>query len=258
MDNLIVDKILKMTDVVPLFVGEQRCESLYKFGPHIREYCLIHFCLSGKGTITDKHGVHRVSAGELFIIRPGEVTTYIADKDEPWHYAWIAFRGEAASVFLTERTVYKTPIAVEKRFSESVRAGILSAEVYASVIYELIYLLFSDSGSTPDKMHKIKRYIEYSYMEDIGVAGVARRFGFERSYLYRMFKERYGIGIKDYIIKVRMDKACELLLSGYSVADTAALVGYGDQFNFSKGFKKHFGIAPTEYKKKRREQKDGV
>ena len=252
MDHLIVDKILKMTDIVPLFVGEESCASLYKFGPHIREYYLIHFCLSGKGTITDKHGVHRVSAGELFIIRPGEVTTYIADKDEPWHYAWIAFRGEAASVFLTESTVYTTPVGIEKRFSDSVRAGILSAEAYASVIYELIYLLFSGGAST-DKLHKIKRYIEYSYMENIGVAEVARHFGFERSYLYRMFKERYGIGIKEYIIKVRMDKACELLHSGYSVADTAALVGYSDQFNFSKGFKKHFGTSPTEYKKGRRE-----
>ena len=255
MDNLIVDKILKMTDIVPLFVGEEACKSLHKFGPHIREYYLIHFCLSGKGTITDEHGVHKVSAGELFIIRPGEVTTYIADRDEPWHYAWIAFRGDGASVFSTERTVYKSPVEVEKRFFEATRSGILSAEAYASVIYELIYKLFS-GGASPDKLHKIKRYLEYSYMEDIGVAEVARHFGFERSYLYRMFKERYGIGIKEYIIKVRMDKACELLLSGYSVADTAALVGYGDQFNFSKGFKKQLGVSPTEYRKNRREQND--
>ena len=251
MDNLIVDKILKMTDIVPLFVGEEACKGLHKFGPHIREYYLIHFCISGKGTITDKLGVHKVSAGELFIIRPGEVTTYVADREDPWHYAWIAFRGEGASVFSTDSTVYKSPLEVEKRFYESVRAGILSAEAYASVIYELIYGLFSGRAGAPDKMHKIKRYIEYSYMDEIGVGELGRRFGFERSYLFRMFKERYGIGIKDYIIKVRMDKACELLLSGYSVGDTAALVGYGDQFNFSKGFKKHFGLSPTEYRKQK-------
>ena len=254
MDNLIVDKILKMSDIVPLFVGEEQCKSQHSFGPHIRDYYLIHFCISGKGTLTDERTTHKVRAGELFIIRPGEVTTYKADKAEPWRYAWIAFRGGGASVFSTESTVYTTPPSVEKRFFDMVKSGVLSAEGYASVIYELIYLLFSSSIPVPDKLHKIKRYIEYSYMEDICVSGIASRFGFERSYLYRMFKERYGIGVKEYIIKVRMDRAGELLLLGYSVADTAMLVGYKDEFNFSRGFKKHFGLSPSEYRKEKEKQ----
>lgn len=253
MENHIVDKILKMTDIVPLFVGEEQCKSLYSFGPYIRDYHLIHFCVSGKGLVTDKYGTHSVGAGEFFVIRPGEVTTYTADKSNPWHYAWLAFRGAGASVFSSEQTVYTTPDSVEKRFYTMVRAGAVSAEGYASVIYELIYLLFSSSAQPSDKMHKIKRYIEYSYMDGISVTSVARQFGFERSYLYRMFKERYGIGVKEYIIKVRMERARELLGYGYSVADTAALVGYGDEFNFSKGFKKHFGTSPIEYKKGKRD-----
>ena len=46
----------------------------------------------------------------------------------------------------------------------------------------------------------------------------------------------------------KMNKACELLRKGYSVADTSALVGYNDSFNFSKMFSKRIGISPREYK----------
>ena len=90
------------------------------------------------------------------------------------------------------------------------------------------------------------RDIEYSYMEDITVDSVARTFGFERSYLYRMFKERYGMGVKDYIIKTRIERAKELLSEGFSVCDTAALVGYRDQFNFSRSFKSYYGHSPSD------------
>lgn len=249
MDNLIIEKILNMRDIVPLFTGGEQCESLHRFGPHIRDHYLIHFCLSGKGSLTDRYGTHKVSAGELFIIRPGEVTTYVADKDTPWRYVWLGFSGEGASVFSTDRSVYICPKDVLSRMDELVGAQVSSAEAYAALLYELIYRLFSSRQPVRDKLWEIKKYIEYSYMENINAEGVARTFGFERSYLYRMFKRRYGMGVKEYLIKVRMARAAELLGFGYSVYDCAALVGYGDEFNFSRGFKKHFGVSPTEYKK---------
>ena len=83
----------------------------------------------------------------------------------------------------------------------------------------------------------------------INVEKISSMFGFERSYLYRLFKKEYGISVKEYIIKVRMDKAKELLKSGSTVADVAELVGYSDEFAFSKAFKKYLGISPLSFKK---------
>ena len=74
---------------------------------------------------------------------------------------------------------------------------------------------------------------------------MAKSFGYERTYLYRIFKKRYGIGIKEYIINVRMDNARQFLADGRSVGETAALTGYKDEFNFSRAYKKHFGIPPS-------------
>ena len=83
---------------------------------------------------------------------------------------------------------------------------------------------------------------------DISAESVGRSFGYERTYLYRIFKKRYGIGIKEYIINVRMENARQFLIDGRSVGETAALTGYKDEFNFSRAYKKHFGIPPSQSK----------
>jgi two-component system response regulator YesN len=87
-------------------------------------------------------------------------------------------------------------------------------------------------------------------MNDLKVDEIAKIFGFERSYLFRIFKAKYGIGLKEYIVKVRTDWAKKFLADGYSVVDTSFMVGYRDEFNFSRGFKKFVGVSPMEYKKK--------
>jgi AraC-like DNA-binding protein len=55
------------------------------------------------------------------------------------------------------------------------------------------------------------------------------------------------MGIQEYIIGVRMENAKTLLQNGFSVNRTADMVGYHDSFNFSKMFKKLFGISPKQY-----------
>ena len=88
-------------------------------------------------------------------------------------------------------------------------------------------------------------------MKDIKVLSIAKEFGFDRTYLFKMFKKEYGYGIKEYLLKVRMERAMIFLKKGYNVSTTALMVGYKDEFNFSKCFKKRFGISPKEYKKSR-------
>lgn len=238
------------TDVYPIFVGEHDCGSGHSFGPYVREYYLIHFCTSGCGVLRDKNGVHRISGGELFIIRPGEITTYTADEKTPWSYRWIAFSGRRADVFAGALSVYKTPEGMGERISELIRQGVSSPEIYISLIYELIYRLSlkSTDAATDDKLYRIRQYIQYNYMEDLRVTSLAHSFGFERSYLYRIFKKRYGVGIKEYITEVRMEFAKRFLSEGYTVGESAHLVGYEDEFNFSKSFKRHYGISPSEFK----------
>lgn len=230
-------------------IGHEKCRSAHTFGPYIRDNYLIHCCLGGCGVLYDKYGEHKVERGELFIIRPGEVTTYKADEENPWEYCWIGFRGRRAEVFSSDKSVYKCPIELFERLREVIENDANDAYIYLSVIYEMMYYLFFKNAESHDKLYEIKQYVKYNYMNEIEVSALAREYGFERSYLFRIFKKRYGKGIKEYITEVRMENAKSLLDRGYSVCDTAALIGYKNEFNFSRAFKQYNGISPINYKK---------
>ena len=238
-------------DISPIFVGDEACERGYKFGPAVREYYLIHFCLSGRGVLCDRYGDHEIESGELFIIRPGEVTVYSADESDPWHYIWIAFTGKKAEKFNTGRSVYPFSGESAKRLKALIDRGEPSAERYISILFDLICeVIFGDGDAAEeeDKLHKVRKYIKYNYMHPLRVEALAHTAGFERSYLYRIFKSRYGMSVKDYITKTRMENAKKLLTAGYTVCETAGLVGYEDEFNFSKAFKKYHGTSPSHLK----------
>ncbi len=243
--DVAISSSVSFEDVSPLFFGHERCKSLHSFGPYVRDYFLVHFCLAGRGVLEDKYGRHSVSAGELFVIRPGEVTVYTADKDEPWEYIWLAFKGRRAELFDFGASVIAYPASTVERLCDAIEREVTSPYAYLGIIYELIHELFPDREEAPDILSAIRRYIKYNYMKPLTVTEISSAFGFERSYMFRMFKRRYGIGVKEFITQTRMERASAFLKEGYSVTETAHMVGYGDTFNFSKAYKRHFGFPPS-------------
>ena len=244
LQNMIDDICTK--DIIPIFSGHEVCEKNHKYGPHIRDYYLLHFCLNGKGVLIDKFGNHTIQQGELFIIRPRETTTYLADGNTPWEYSWVAFGGELADLFNTDRSVYPFPIEIGLSLREFSIDRETNPAIFLSLIYKLIYYLFNEKKENSSIPEKIRQYIDFNYMENISVLTISNYFGYERSYLYRIFKNHLGVGIKEYIIKTRMEHAQILLKKGYSAGNTSLAVGYNDQTNFSKAYKKHFGESPKK------------
>ena len=248
MINVILNRNAAQNDIYPLFVGYEKCEPSHSFGPYTRDYYIIHFCLSGKGRLYDKYGTHEIEEGELFIIRNGESTLYCADEKNPWEYIWIAFHGNACDLFSTEKSVYSFPFLLKEKLKENVFSKNTSPYIYTSIIYELMEHLFSEKSEAGDIPMLIKRYIDYNYMYEISVSSLGKIYSFDRSYLFKIFKARYKMGIKDYITDVRIKNAKRFLSDGISVSKCAAMVGYNDEFNFSRAFKKRVGTAPSKWK----------
>ncbi|MFC0211506.1 response regulator [Paenibacillus chartarius] len=94
-----------------------------------------------------------------------------------------------------------------------------------------------------------KSYIETSFGNpELGVESVAQHLYINSSYLRSVFKKEAGTTVGDYIVGVRLQKAKELIRTGQiKLADIAEMVGYNDPGYFSKSFKKHFGMTPSEY-----------
>ena len=256
MINYQVSKARGSVDIIPLMVGRERCTPEMNYGPNVRDHYIVHFCFSGKGTVVKDDYKHEVHGGELFIIRPGETVTYYPDRTDPWYYAWISFVGERASVFKGGATVRKTPEDIGIRLLDLVEAGETSSDIFCSLIYNLIYCLYSDDAAPYDRISEVRRFIRVKMKGNISASDIADRFNYERSYLHRLFKEKYGVTVKQYMTSVRMFRAKRLLESGKSVGETAYEAGYSNEFNFSKAFKQFYGISPSALKPKNMNKKE--
>lgn len=99
---------------------------------------------------------------------------------------------------------------------------------------------------------EIIAYIEAHLAEKVSLKMIAEAFGMSESYLSRVFKNETGMNLIGFINDRKMKKAKELLEDeSFMIKDVASQVGIDDQFYFNKVFKKVYGIAPSEYRKKR-------
>lgn len=94
----------------------------------------------------------------------------------------------------------------------------------------------------------VKQYIEENYRE-ASLEAAAMMVHLSPSYLSKLFKEKCGSGFAEYLMKTRMEKACELLNDiQYKSYDIAYYIGYDNPKNFSRAFKAYYGVTPKEYR----------
>lgn len=68
-------------------------------------------------------------------------------------------------------------------------------------------------------------------------------------YLSRLFKEKTGINFSDYLLKKKMETAALILKeTDYSIYEISEMTGYSNDKNFSRAFKKFYGIPPANYR----------
>lgn len=84
----------------------------------------------------------------------------------------------------------------------------------------------------------------------LNVAFIAVEMGMSRASLYNKMKELLNIGVNDYINRLKLEKAAEMLLSQpeTSIADIAAGVGFSSQRYFATSFKQYKGVSPSEFR----------
>ncbi len=101
-------------------------------------------------------------------------------------------------------------------------------------------------------VEQIVNYFEDHYSEKISLDRIAENMYLSTFYISKIFKSETGDTPIRHLINIRLEKARELLEKGHSgsVQEIAAMVGYEDAYHFSKLFKKHYGITPSQAKKK--------
>lgn len=96
------------------------------------------------------------------------------------------------------------------------------------------------------KLQPVLMYITRNINKPLGIKELADLMGVSEKYFISYFKNVIGTSPNKFIIKQKMSKALSYLYEGkYSIKEISRLVGYSDQYTFSKAFKKYYGIAPS-------------
>lgn len=112
---------------------------------------------------------------------------------------------------------------------------------------------------TYNRSYAVKRIINYlneNYEQRISLEQIAHNMYLSPVYISKIFKEETGESPINYLIKIRLERAKEILQTrnNRSIKSIAKEVGYDDVYHFSKLFKKYYGISPLYYKKNMREK----
>lgn len=92
-------------------------------------------------------------------------------------------------------------------------------------------------------------YIQQHYSEDLSRDLVAKEVALSPSYFSMIFKEKTGMRFADYLTKVRMEKAAELLKKFISVENVSKSVGYRNRNRFNINFKEYWNCSPAEFRR---------
>lgn len=256
--------------------GREQCAPLHSFGPAVRTHYLIHVVLDGKGQYYESGKVHSLKKGDVFLICPGTSTYYIADKEEPWEYAWVGFDGyecqdilESCGLLCEEPIFWGSNNEKNRNCPEHLSQNIILLEECfernGHSTFELLgylYLFFSVMCGQKQKNHlpsyenqyfqQACEYIKHNYSYDIKVKDIAKFVGIDRTYLYKIFKEKEKISPQQYLLKYRLNIATNMLVyTELNVTEVAYSNGFSDAPSFCKHFKKQTGITPLQYRKQK-------
>ncbi|MBO4897570.1 MAG: AraC family transcriptional regulator [Clostridia bacterium] len=257
----------KFNDLRLLNYGMEECSPGHSFGPYIRDYYLMHYVCSGKGTYTLNGKEFSIERDRVFIIPPGEVTVYSADDQNPWTYMWIGISGIAIEEYMKMAGFKKSnPIIKASKKLKSILKTIIDKseeQGYNSLpvtgnLYFFIDELIKCGGGSEKRKSVAQTYVENAILyinnniqNKLTVSEIADYIGVNRVYFCNIFKKIMGCTPQSYILNLKIEKAKMFLEeTNNEIRFIANSLGYDDPFVFSHAFTKKTGVSPKNWRNK--------
>lgn len=245
----------------------------YKISRDAFAFYAIEFVVAGKGTVCLDGQTYDLSPGCVFAYGPrtAHTITNSSDASDPMRKYFVNFSGDQAHAFINEAGLighdgsYRVAHVFAKFesaqwFDMLIAHGEQPRSMTGKICRTLLnglalnlkqnQMLPSDQESRQSEtFERIRNHIDENYIVVRSVDEVAGDCGVSAVHLSRLFRRFAQCGAHQYLSRRKMNHAAGLLVGeSMQVQQVAELLGFSDAFQFSRAFKRVYGIAPNRWK----------
>ena len=244
----------------------------YYFKPQngriLEEFQMVYIN-EGSGFFESRSGPRqKVEAGTVIFLFPGERHNYAPDPQSGWSEYWIGFRGRIAERIVaagffsrknallnigisnTLMSLYRDAIHLADKESigcQQILSGIVN-HMLGIVSYK--YKNYGDGGNrTEEVINEARQLMRERVHHSLRAEDIANSLGVGYSWFRQTFKRITGIAPTQYISRLLISRAKEILVSEQqSISETAYTLGFESVGQFSTLFRKIEGITPRQFR----------
>ncbi|MDW8311074.1 MAG: AraC family ligand binding domain-containing protein, partial [Verrucomicrobiales bacterium] len=245
--------------LLPTDVGYfPRARGHFRERPRGADQAIFIHCARGAGWCEMAGERHLIQPGEVLVIPPATGHAYGADTQKPWSIHWFHAQGALVADYLAELQVTRhRPVlylgndprwlALFEEVLDTLEHGyaqhqlLLASHALAHLLAVMVRHRHVSWREQPDAAQRVMQTIAYMKQHlnrALSLDALAVLAGLSRSRYTALFKEHTGFAPIDYLNRLRMHRACQLLdTTELSVKTIAAQLGYEDPLYFSRLFR---------------------
>ncbi|MBM3847726.1 MAG: helix-turn-helix domain-containing protein [Verrucomicrobia bacterium] len=216
---------------------------------------LVRSCQDGSTTLTCSYGLCEFAApiknGETIVgyLQSGQVMNQVPTELAFERAAAIA---EQSGLNIrspeTKEAYFKTPV----RTLQEIQSACSLLEIFADHLsIKTNQIVLRNNQSEPPVVTHAKKYIEEHCSEDLTLGKVAAAVHASLFYFCKIFHRATGLRFTEYVSRVRVERAKQLLLNpNLRISEAAYQVGFQSLTHFNRVFKSLTGLSPTEYRRR--------
>jgi len=251
-----------------LYTGHYVCRESFCVHRRNLDSFLLVLTTEGEGCLRYQDKEYLLTPGTVMLIDARAMHSYFA-LTEGWTFWFIQFRGAMSQAYADylesrfgpvfplgrsefSRAQSQLEVLLQLTEADQIRDyGDISARIYSLLTSFLSPEHDTEiSSKSAAAVRRAADYLRVNHGRSISVQEVADYVYLSRPYLTELFGRTYGMSPHEYLTQYRLSRARDLLLNtDKTVSEIGEACGFRDVFSFSRGFRKKFGLSPTQFRK---------
>ena len=232
----------------------------YKVSNHFHECYELVYYIRGTGVSTIGEQAFSYSDHTYCIIPPGTLHSEYTETETDLMYIGFQYDnslGELPIAMITDSeklSIFHSMNGILQEMSNREANYTLMLTLHLNMLIvetlRIIRVKLAEENDIPLQMGYVKNYIKDNYNKNFKPEELATTIGYSYHYFRHLFKEQYGITLKQYVIELRIKHAKELLQeTSQSISQIAGECGFSSTSRFISMFKQHVGESPLAFRK---------